>query len=45
MWNDSINWGVGEGREKLNRGRGGVGDSKFLCLEYGGRADQAAHEN
>ena len=36
--------GGGEGREKLNRGRGGVGDSKFLCSEYDGRVDQEANE-
>ena len=28
----------------MNRGKGGVGDSNFLCLEYDGRADQAANE-
>ena len=28
----------------MNRGRGGVGDSKFLCSEYDGRVDQAANE-
>ena len=30
---------------KLHRGRGGVGDSNFLFLEYDGRADQAENEN
>ena len=36
----------GEGREgkELNRGRGGVGDSKFLCSKYDSRADQEANE-
>ena len=28
----------------MNRGRGSVVDSKFLCSEYDGRADQAANE-
>ena len=32
-----------EGKE-LNRGRGAMGDSNFLCSEYDGRADQAANE-
>ena len=32
-----------EGKE-LNKGRGGVRDSNFLCLEYDGRADQEANE-
>ena len=33
------------GREKeFNRGRGSVVDSKFLCSEYDGRADQATNE-
>ena len=27
-----------------NRGRGSVVDSKFLCLEYDGKADQEANE-
>ena len=35
--------GGGEGKE-LNRGRGSVVDSKFLCSEYDGRADQVANE-
>ena len=36
----------GEGREgkELNRHRGGVGDSNFLCSEYDDRADQEANE-
>ena len=29
---------------KLHRGRGGVGDSNFLCLEYDTKADQVANE-
>ena len=32
-----------EGKE-FNRGRGSVVDSKFLCLEYDGRENQAANE-
>ena len=28
----------------MNRGRGGVGDSNFLCLEYDGRVDQETNE-
>ena len=28
----------------MNRGRGGLGDSNFLCSEYEGRVDQAANE-
>ena len=35
----------GEGGKKLNRGRGSVVDSNFLCSEYDSRADQAANEN
>ena len=34
----------GEGKE-LNRGRGSVVESNFLCLVYDGRADQEANEN
>ena len=36
----------GEGREgkKLNKGKGGVGDSNFLCSEYDDGADQATNE-
>ena len=33
----------GEGKE-LNRGRGSVVDSKFLCSEYDDRADQATNK-
>ena len=33
----------GEGKE-LNRGRGSVADSNFLCSEYDGRANQAENE-
>ena len=33
----------GEGKE-LNRGRGSVVDSKFLCLEYDDKVDQEANE-
>ena len=35
--------GRGRGKE-LNKGRGSVVDSNFLCSEYDGRADQAANE-
>ena len=28
----------------MNRGRGGVGDSKFLCSEYDDRANQETNE-
>ena len=35
--------GGGDG-EELNRGRGSVVDSKFLCSEYDGRANQEANE-
>ena len=28
----------------MNRGRGSVVDSKFLCSEYDGRADQETNE-
>ena len=28
----------------MNRGRGSVVDSNFLCSEYDGRADEAANE-
>ena len=34
----------GGGGKELNRGRGSVVDSKFLCSEYDGRADQVANE-
>ena len=34
----------GEGRERLKKGRGGVGYSNFLCSEYDGRVDQVANE-
>ena len=37
-------WGEGRGVKELNRGRGSVGDSKFLCLEYDGRVDQETNE-
>ena len=30
--------------KELNRGRGSVVDSKFLCSEYDGRVDLAANE-
>ena len=33
----------GEGKD-LNKGRGSVVDSKFLCSEYDGRVDQEANE-
>ena len=36
-------WGRGEGKE-LNRGRGSVVDSNFLCSEYDGKVDQVANE-
>ena len=36
--------GGGGGGKELNRGRGSVVDSKFLCLEYDGRVDQEANE-
>ena len=36
---------MGEGGKELNRGKGSVVDSNFLCSEYDGRADQAANEN
>ena len=35
--------GMGEGKE-LNRGRGSVVDSNFLCLRYDGRANHEANE-
>ena len=35
---------MGGGGKELNRGRGSVADSNFLCPEYDGRADQAANE-
>ena len=28
----------------MNKGKGGVGDSKFLCLEYDSREDQETNE-
>ena len=31
--------------KELNKGRGSVVDSKFLCSEYDDRADQGANEN
>ena len=34
----------GGGGEELNRGRGSVIDSNFLCLEYDSRVDQEANE-
>ena len=34
----------GEGRKRTEQGQGGVGDSKFLCSEYGNRADREANE-
>ena len=36
-----MGWGGGE---ELNRGRGSVVDSKFLCSEHDGKADQVANE-
>ena len=36
---------MGGQRKELNRGRGSVVDSNFLCLEYDGRADQEANKN
>ena len=36
--------GRGGGGKELNRGRGSVGDSNFLCSKYDGRADQEANE-
>ena len=35
--------GRGGGKD-LNRGRGSVVDSNFLCLEYDGRVDQETNE-
>ena len=35
---------VGGGEKELNRGRGSVVDSKFLCSEYDDRVDQEANE-
>ena len=35
----------GVGGKELNRGKGSVVDSKFLCSEYDDGADQAANEN
>ena len=32
------------GEKELNRGRGSVVDSKFLCSEYDSREDQAENE-
>ena len=34
----------GMGGKELNRGKGSVGDSNFLCLEYDDKADLAANE-
>ena len=38
-----MNEGGGAGRE-LNRGKGSIVDSNFLCSEYDSRADQEANE-
>ena len=35
---------MGGGGKELNRGRGSVVDSNFLCSEHDGRVDQVAHE-
>ena len=35
---------MGGGGKELNRGRGSVVDSKFLCSEYDSRVDQAVSE-
>ena len=32
------------GGKELNRGKGSVADSNFLCSKYDGRVDQAANE-
>ena len=36
--------GRGGGGKELDRSRGSVGDSKFLCSEYDSMADLAANE-
>ena len=41
MRTDPLNGG---GWKELNRGRGSVVESNFLCLEYDGRVEQATNE-